>query len=244
MKPAIVLRDLVLTRQTKAIFTHLSAQFEAGQFTCLLGLSGTGKSSLLACIANVVPYQGEITDAHGKPLHQQVAYMAQEDLLLPWLSVLDNVTLGSRLRGKKPQQEKALMLLEQVGLYKEKDQRPAKLSGGMRQRVALARTLMEDKPIILMDEPFSALDAITRQRMQALSAELFNKKTVILVTHDPVEALRLGHSIYLLTSLAPYLSRPICLNTPPLRPTSDHELLHWQTKILQKLGAAQQEEPL
>ncbi|MCV5261820.1 ATP-binding cassette domain-containing protein, partial [Escherichia coli] len=99
-----------------------------------------------------------------------------------------------------PEQNKqrALTLLSQVGLADYPDAKPAQLSGGMRQRVALARTLMQDKPLVLMDEPFSALDAVTRHKLQTLAAELLKDKTVVLITHDPQESVRLAHHLYVL----------------------------------------------
>lgn len=126
--------------------------------------------------------------------------MAQDDLLLPWFTVLDNVLLGARLRkeltGEK--REKATLLIERAGLADSAVKYPDALSGGMRQRVALLRTLMEDRPVILMDEPFSALDALTRMRLQDLAAEMTKGRTVLLVTHDPMEALRMGDRVMVL----------------------------------------------
>ncbi len=134
----------------------------------------------------------------GAGLDGRIALMAQQDLLLPWLSVRDNVLLGHRLRGASRAElrrlrEPAAALLARVGLERDADRLPGTLSGGMRQRAALARTLMEDRPIVLMDEPFSALDVVTRHRLQDLAAELLVGRTVLLVTHNPLEALRLGH---------------------------------------------------
>jgi putative hydroxymethylpyrimidine transport system ATP-binding protein len=126
--------------------------------------------------------------------------MDQRDLLLPWLNVLDNVCLGARLRGETADHQRALSLLQRVGLRDEAQALPAALSGGMRQRAALARTLMEDRAIVLMDEPFSAVDALTRLRLQDLAAELLGARTILLVTHDPMEALRLGHRILIIWS--------------------------------------------
>ena len=125
--------------------------------------------------------------------------MAQQDLLMPWLSVLDNVLLGARLRGERPDQTLAHDRLAQVGLVDHADKLPPTLSGGQRQRVALARTLMENCAVVLLDEPFSALDALTRAQMQELTAELLRGCTVLLVTHDPNEAARLGHKILIMT---------------------------------------------
>ena len=139
--------------------------------------------------------------------------MAQQDLLLPWLGALDNVLLGYRLRGVsraelKRLRERGRELLDRVGLGGREGDLPATLSGGMRQRVALARTLMEDRPVVLMDEPFSALDAITRFRLQDLAAEMLAGRTVLLVTHSPSEAVRLGHRLYVLSGQPARPRRP------------------------------------
>ena len=149
------------------LFDGLELALERGRWTCLLGPSGVGKSSLLRVIAGLGRLEaGSLSILNGA----SVAYMAQQDLLMPWLSALGNVSLGARLRGEKPDRGRALAMLDRVGLGAEADALPHTLSGGMRQRVALARTLMEDRPIVLMDEPFSALDAITRIRLQELAA--------------------------------------------------------------------------
>ena len=120
--------------------------------------------------------------------------MGQNDLLLPWLSLLDNILLGAKLRNEETValQSKARFLMAEAGLTGYEDALPATLSGGMRQRGALLRTLMEERPVLLMDEPFSALDALARMKLQNLSAQLTRKATVLLVTHDPMEALRMG----------------------------------------------------
>jgi putative hydroxymethylpyrimidine transport system ATP-binding protein len=139
--------------------------------------------------------------------------MAQSDLLMPWLDVAANVTLGARLRGKAQQRDRARDVLERVGLTDHAAKRPHALSGGQRQRAALARTLMEDRPVVLLDEPFSALDARSRSLMQDLAAEVLCGRTVLHVTHDAAEAARLGHHVLLMTrdGIAPV--------TPPAAPT-------------------------
>jgi putative hydroxymethylpyrimidine transport system ATP-binding protein len=126
--------------------------------------------------------------------------MSQKDLLLPWVTVLENIMLGAKLRREMTAdiRHKARQMLNEAGIGEYEKQYPAVLSGGMRQRVALLRTLLEERPIILMDEPFSALDALTRLKLQDLSAQLTRGKTVLLVTHDPMEALRLGDRIAVL----------------------------------------------
>jgi putative hydroxymethylpyrimidine transport system ATP-binding protein len=169
--------------------------------------------------------------------------MAQADLLLPWLTVEDNLLLGFRLRGASraalaERREAALALLERVGLAGSARALPHTLSGGMRQRAALARTLVEDRPIVLMDEPFSALDAITRHRLQELAAELLAGRTVLLVTHSPLEALRLGHEVRVMSGVPARLDPPLRLPGQPPRPVADPTLLAQEARLLERLAAA------
>lgn len=187
------------------LFGPIDLTLPAGQWTCVLGRSGVGKSTLLRLIAdmpNAGNFNGQISASDAAELKGRVSVMAQSDLLLPWLSVFENTVLGARLRNQEPDIERAERLLNQVGLSEHMWKKPNSLSGGMRQRTALARTLIEDRPIALLDEPFSALDASTRADMQELAAEVLKGKTVFLVTHDPAEAVRLGHRIIVLTSEA------------------------------------------
>jgi len=174
----------------------------AGEWTCLLGRSGTGKTTILRLLLSLPTgghFAGQIAASDGASLQNRVSYMAQSDLLLPWLNVLDNVCIGARLRGTTPDRARAAELLRRVGLSGAAHHMPRQLSGGMRQRAALARTLCEDRPVVLLDEPFSALDAGTRADMQDLAAQALAGRTVLLVTHDPAEAARLAHQIVLLS---------------------------------------------
>ncbi len=192
------------------LFENLNLHFPAGRCTCILGASGCGKSTLLKMIAGSFPllYSGTISVVEGARTGEEekssvasfCALMGQNDLLLPWFSALDNVLLGARLRGEinKETRRQAYRLLEATGLADSCSALPDSLSGGMRQRIALARTLMEYRPIMLMDEPFSALDALTRRKMQDLTLQLTCGRTVLLVTHDPLEALRLADRILVL----------------------------------------------
>lgn len=184
------------------LFGPVDVTLPAGHWTCILGRSGVGKSTLLRLIADLAgtgDFDGQIDASDGHAIAGRVSVMAQSDLLLPWLSVLENTVLGARLRSQQPDIERARHLLDRVGLSHHAHKKPNALSGGMRQRTALARTLMEDRCIALLDEPFSALDASTRADMQELAAEVLVDKTVLLVTHDPAEAVRLGHQIIILT---------------------------------------------
>jgi putative hydroxymethylpyrimidine transport system ATP-binding protein len=225
------------------LFDDLDFTLCGGLWTCLLGPSGVGKSTLLRLIAGLgpAPAGGTVTCDDGLPAKGRAAYMAQQDLLLPWLSVLDNVLLGHRLRdGQEHEQarHRAGELLESVGLGEQAHDLPSTLSGGMRQRAALARTLAEDRPVVLMDEPFSALDVITRVRLQGLFAESLKSRTVLLVTHDPLEALRLGHHIYVMAGRPARLGEPLEPSGSPPRNLHDPHLLGLQADLLELLSAA------
>ncbi|KHT61864.1 hydrogenase expression protein [Photobacterium gaetbulicola] len=221
------------------LFNQLDIKLPAGQWTCLLGKSGCGKTTLLRHLAGLlednVAWSGSITTSNDWPLAGNLAYMAQQDLLLPWLNVLGNVCLSHRFGASQDANiPKAMALLDAVGLADKAEVMPNQLSGGMRQRVALARTLMQDKPVVLMDEPFSALDAVTRHKLQSLSARLLAGKTVLLITHDPQEALRLGHHIYMMAgSPASMRALPIPSGPPPRQ--FDGELAAHQQGIINQL---------
>jgi putative hydroxymethylpyrimidine transport system ATP-binding protein len=223
------------------LFDRLEFTLPAGQWTCLLGPSGVGKSSLLRLIAGLLtPDDGEVVCSDRLPLGPRLAWMGQQDDLLPWLTVQGNVTLGARLRAQRPDFARAQALLARVGLSGQRNQRPATLSGGQRQRAALARTLMEDRPVVLMDEPFSALDAITRARLQVLAAQLLAGRTVLLVTHDPLEALRLGHRIHVMAGQPARIELPILPAGDPPRDLHDPALLARQGDLLAGLADAQE----
>lgn len=235
-----------LTYGGSALFDGLDLTLASGRWTCLLGPSGVGKTSLLRLMLGLETKYGaagQVTCSDGAPLAGRAAYMAQRDLLLPWLTVLENVRLGGRLRGSHHEtadHARALELLDAVGLRAHADARPDTLSGGMRQRVALARTLMEDRAVVLMDEPFSAVDAITRVRLQDLAARLLAGRTVLLVTHDPLEALRLGHVIHVLAGLPARLGAPLEPEpeVAPPRAVDDPVVLGLQGDLLGRLAAA------
>ncbi len=250
--PAIHLHAAALRYGERVVFDALDLDLPAGRITCVLGPSGVGKTSLLRLIAGLAPgtsqgRESTAVDESGRPVAGRIAYLAQQDLLMPWLSALGNVTLGYRLRGEivaGATESRARELLAQVGLAARAEDRPARLSGGERQRVALARTLMEDRPIVLMDEPFSALDAITRFELQALAAELLAGRTVLLVTHDPLEALRLGHRVQVMAQER--AGSPARLGTAlepagaPPRDPADPALLAQQAELLKRLSRAKE----
>jgi ABC-type nitrate/sulfonate/bicarbonate transport system ATPase subunit len=174
----------------------------------IVGPSGCGKSTLLELVAGLQdPNAGEIAvDGHGDAADrlERCAYMPQRDLLLPWMTALDNAALALRNRGTRRAEARRFVapLFERFGLAGFEASHPAELSGGMRQRVAFLRTLVAGKPVLLLDEPFASLDAITRGEMQAwLGAALAeNPRTVIFVTHDVEEALYLSDRVAVLSA--------------------------------------------
>lgn len=252
--PGVHLRGARLHYDGACLFDDLTLDLPPGSWTCLLGPSGVGKSSLLRLLAGLPESgQGVVSCDDGAALPGRSAYMAQQDLLLPWLTVRENVLLGHRLRGPSTGRRwsrlrrasaprssalpvRADALLARTGLGAWADSLPHSLSGGMRQRAALVRTLMEDRPVVLLDEPFSALDALTRLDLQTLASELLKDRTVLLVTHDPLEALRLGDRLLVMTGRpARLVEAPPPPGLPP-RPVDSPEVLAAQGGLLRLLA--------
>ncbi len=181
---------------------------EQGQFAVILGMSGSGKSTLLRYIAGLqTPTTGKVL-IHGKPVNEskRVSMVFQEYSSLPWMTVLDNVALALRYQGvgREERNARAMEIIRIVGLegHEKKYAQYPTLSGGQLQRVAIARSLIANPEIIMMDEPFGALDIKTRMQMQDLLMELWSKFhfTVVFVTHDITEAVFLGDDIYIMKS--------------------------------------------
>ena len=217
----------------RLLFESLALPLRSGEWTALLGPSGSGKSTLLRLIAGLpvaAEFDGNVEADDQHDLSDRIGYMAQQDLLLEWATVRDNIALGSRLRGEACPRGKLSDIIGAVGLDDKAEKRPCELSGGQRQRVALARTLLEDRPVILLDEPFSALDASTRVDMQDLAAGHLIGRTVLLVTHDPGEAVRLCNHIYLLQDNS--LIKAQSLSGPFPTPVDDSDALALQAKLL------------
>jgi NitT/TauT family transport system ATP-binding protein len=179
---------------------RVSLSVRQGEFVCLLGASGCGKSTLLSLVAGLDEITGGTLDIGGR----HVALMFQEAALFPWLSVSGNVELPLRLQGvgRAERRQRAEELLEVVRLKGFGDKRPHELSGGMRQRVALARALAQNADVLLMDEPFGALDAMTRDILHDELERIWREQelTVLFVTHNVREAVRLGDRVVLLSS--------------------------------------------
>ena len=222
-----------LINDQEVLFSSLKLNINLNKWTSIIGQSGSGKSTLLKVIAGMDLPKVFNNTLISSNTNYSFSWMAQNDLLLPWASVIENVTLGQKLRREKIDTKKAKNLLEQVGLINEAKKLPSTLSGGMKQRVALARTLMENKDIILMDEPFSALDSITRSVIQKLTWKLLENKTVIMVTHDPLEALLLSNNLYFISNKK---LMPIKLpKSKPFRKVNNENLLYSHKYILNKL---------
>lgn len=246
--PSIQISNAAFAYKRQMIFKNLNLHLPAGHWIGLLGPSGVGKSTLLRLLAGLLPIPPTTTvSASNKlPVPEQVAYMAQTDLLLPWLTVFDNALLSVKLHAYpssiiKQKREQARDLLQSVGLKSALKLYPEALSGGMRQRVALVRTLLMDKPIILMDEPFSALDAITRYKLQALAVKVLQHKSVLFITHDPQEALRLADTIYIMRGQPAKLKAVTTLKSPAPREMDNPEITALQTHLYQELAQAADE---
>ena len=210
--------------------TRCSLDVPAGSFTVVIGPNGCGKSTLLRLIAGLLrPDAGHVTigDEAGSPPRAgdgRVGIAFQQPRLLPWLSTLDNVALPLALRGVAADERGARgrEALARVGLSDAADLRPRELSGGMAQRSGLARALIGDPPVLLLDEPFSALDALSREAFDSELQELWleRPRTVILVTHSVPEAVRMADRIAVMTPRPGSVAREIEVDLPRPRPIS------------------------
>ncbi|MFC0301044.1 ABC transporter ATP-binding protein [Virgibacillus soli] len=189
---------------TKAL-EDISFSIEEGEFISLLGPSGCGKSTILSIIAGIISQTEGSVLLNEQPLRHAdttIGYMLQQDYLFPWKTIIDNILLGPKIRKELTTSTKseALMLLDEVGLPDVSEKYPSSLSGGMRQRAALVRTLITNPKILLLDEPFSALDYQTKLKLEDLVYTLLKNyhKTALLVTHDIGEAISMSDRIIVL----------------------------------------------
>ena len=195
------LRYFGLTGETEAI-KDISLSIAPGEFVAIIGQSGCGKSTLLSLISGILQPTGGAVLVDGKPVtgpSRKVGYMLQQDYLFEWRTILENTLLGAEIQGTPlaKARERATQLLTRYGLGQFLNHLPRQLSGGMRQRVALARTLCTEPDIVLLDEPFSALDSQTRLALADEITEILRReeKTVILVTHDIGEAVSMAERV-------------------------------------------------
>ncbi|MFN0074412.1 MAG: ABC transporter ATP-binding protein [Chloroflexota bacterium] len=223
----------------------VSLQAAPHEFVSLVGPSGCGKSTLFNLIAGLAQAdRGEIT-VHGQTargIAGLVGYMPQKDLLFPWLSVLDNATLGLEIQGisRRSARQQAEGLMDKFGLAGFEKRYPPELSGGMRQRAAFLRTVLCRRDVLLLDEPFGALDALTRQSMQEWLLSLWDElqQTILFVTHDIDEALFLSDRVYVMTPRPGRIYLELAVPLP--RPRDYHvltepTLVHLKAELLQSL---------
>lgn len=203
----------------------ISLAIHPKEFVAVLGPSGCGKSTLLNIVAGFEECSGGRALFRGQPIADpspRRAVVFQEPALFPWLSVLDNVTFGPRVQGKSKSEyeDRARQILDQVGLAQFAKHYPGELSGGMRQRVGIARVLVMEPELLLMDEPFGALDAQTRSLMQELLLDVWQRyqQTVLFITHDIEEALLLADTVYVMTARPGRIKRAITVDLPRPRP--------------------------
>lgn len=220
-------QDVVVELGGQKIYDRLSFEVNKGEFVCLLGPSGCGKSTSLRVMGGLLPITSGTVQIMGLDpsiAWPKIAYVFQSPRLVSWRNAMENVLLGIELRlgpgNKSAREQKALDLLALVGLSKEVRKYPSILSGGERQRVAIARALAVDPEIIFMDEPFSALDPTTRERMRVEIEQIWQKtgKTIVFVTHDIDEAVQLADRIILLTKKPTIVKENISM--PDARPRS------------------------
>lgn len=219
----VELRHVTVTYHTPSGETRavedLSLRVEEGEFVSVVGPSGCGKSTLLSLIAGLIrPDEGEVR-VDGAPVrgpNPAVGYMLQQDLLFDWRTVLDNCLLGLEVQGRRTRAAVARVqrLLRDYGLGDFAHRFPAQLSGGMRQRAALVRTLALDPKVLLLDEPFSALDYQTRLQLQQEMSQIFQaqRRTVVMVTHDIAEAVSMADRVIVLTRRPARLKREYAID--------------------------------
>jgi len=217
------------------VLAGVSLHVAPGEVVALVGPSGSGKTTLLELVCGLqAPDAGTVAAA-------PAALMPQRDLLLPWAGALDNAALPLRLAGRSRAEARAAArpLLHAFGLEGFERARPHELSGGMRQRVAFLRTLLSGKPVLCLDEPFAALDALTRQELQAwLAAALVREpRTVLLVTHDVEEALVLADRVLVLSPRPARVREVLEVAAPRPRERTAPELVALRARALEALGA-------
>lgn len=210
------------------VLDNIDLRVEPGEFVSILGPSGAGKSTIFRLLTGALcPDRGTITcdGAPMDPASHGFAFMPQRDALMPWRRILDNVTLGLEVQGMPRKEARAcvMALLDDFGLSGFEHHYPAQLSGGMRQRAALLRTVVQDRSVQLLDEPFGALDALTRTQMHTWFEDRWRaaRWTTLLVTHDVREAVALSDRIYVLSRRPAHVIAEVAVPAPrPRRPVT------------------------
>lgn len=217
MKPDLRLDNVYFSYGPRPLLQGLSLCVRRGEFVSLLGASGAGKSTVLRLLVGLLqPQAGTVEVKGGPPAPGRVGYMPQQESLMPWRTALDNAALGLEVQGvpRSTARARAKALWADFGLEGTEDLYPSQLSGGMRQRVAFLRTVLGGHDVLLLDEPFGALDALTRAGMQAWLLGLWEamQKTVLFITHDAEEAALLSDRVYVLGD--PVREIPVTLPRP------------------------------
>ena len=249
MLPLLELKDVGLNYHSKTDETpaidNVSFCVTAGEFVRLIGPSGCGKTTILSLISGILtPSRGEVL-INGKNINSnktKIGYMFQRDLLFPWRTILQNVNLGLEVNKDKSAKLKADELLKKYGIFDFKDKYPHELSGGMRQRVALIRTLVLNPEVLLLDEPFGALDYQTRQHViDDISQIIKNENmTSLLVTHDITEAISMCDRVIVLSNRPSRVKKVIEIQLDKTKPPSQRKTLpkffDYQTQIWKELA--------
>ena len=232
------------TDEVTHALTSVTTTMESGEFISLVGPSGCGKSTMLRLVAGLIPpTTGKLT-VNGKEIEKPApdrGMMFQKATLFPWLTVRDNIAFSLKMQGKlKGNEDKVDNMIKVIGLENFREDYPAQLSGGMAQRVALVRSLINEPPILLLDEPLGALDAFTRMNMQDEILKIWQEKKqlAIMVTHDVDEAIYMGTRVLVMDAHPGRVIADIPIDLPFPRDRGSREFVEYRIDILNKLHFA------
>ncbi|MGD9569073.1 MAG: ABC transporter ATP-binding protein [Sedimentibacter sp.] len=223
-KTKLVAKNITVKYEGSSVIEDVSLELNKGEIVCLLGVSGVGKTTLFNVISGLLKPDSGTVELDGVNITGKagnVSYMLQKDLLLPYKTIIDNVALPLVIRGEKKQRarEIASKYFEEFGLEGTENKYPKQLSGGMRQRTALLRTYLFSDRVALLDEPFSALDSITKSNMHQWYLKVMEqiKLATLLITHDIDEAITLSDRIYIMSGKPGRINEEICIEQPKPR---------------------------
>ena len=232
------------TDEVTHALTSVTTTMESGEFISLVGPSGCGKSTMLRLVAGLItPTTGRLT-VNGEEIEKPApdrGMMFQKATLFPWLTVRDNIAFSLKMQGKlKGNEEKVENMIKVIGLENFREDYPAQLSGGMAQRVALVRSLINEPPILLLDEPLGALDAFTRMNMQDEILKIWQEKKqlAVMVTHDVDEAIYMGTRVLVMDAHPGRVIADIPIDLPFPRDRGSREFVEYRIDILNKLHFA------
>ena len=243
---SLILKDVSKEFNTKykktTTLEHFNLEIKKGEFVCILGPSGCGKSTVLNIIAGLEDATSGVVILNGNEIKgpgPDRTVMFQEAALFPWLKVIDNVEFGMKMAGipKEIRKEKAISYLKMVHLSKFKDSYVYELSGGMKQRVALARALSLDSEVLLMDEPFAALDSQTKMILQLELQRIWveTKKTIVFITHNAEEAVYLANRVVVMAANPGRIKQEFIIELPRPRQMESSDISYYTAKIMKAL---------